>query len=29
MDLAYEHDKTDAKKKATGRLLISPLRAGQ
>jgi pilus assembly protein CpaE len=29
MDLAYEHDKGDAKKKPTGRLLISPLRAGQ
>jgi pilus assembly protein CpaE len=29
MDLAYEQDKGDAKKKPTGRLLISPLRAGQ
>jgi Flp pilus assembly CpaE family ATPase len=29
LDLAYQHDKTDAKKKPTGRLLITPLRAGQ
>jgi pilus assembly protein CpaE len=29
LDLAYQHDKTDPKKKASGRLLISPLRAGQ
>jgi pilus assembly protein CpaE len=29
MDLVFQHDKTDAKKKPTGRLLISPLRAGQ
>jgi Flp pilus assembly CpaE family ATPase len=29
LDLVYQHDKTDAKKKPTGRLLISPLRAGQ
>lgn len=29
MDLVYQHDKSDTKKKATGRLLISPLRAGQ
>ena len=28
LDLAYKDDKTGAKK-ATGRLLISPLRAGQ
>jgi pilus assembly protein CpaE len=29
LDLVYQPDKSDAKKKATGRLLISPLRAGQ
>jgi pilus assembly protein CpaE len=29
MDLVFQHDKSDAKKKPTGRLLISPLRAGQ
>jgi len=29
MDLVYQHDKSDTKKKATSRLLISPLRAGQ
>ena len=29
MDLVYQHDKVDAKKKPSGRLLISPLRAGQ
>jgi pilus assembly protein CpaE len=29
LDLAYQHDKADPKKKASGRLLISPLRAGQ
>ena len=29
MDLAYQQDKNDAKKKPTGRLLITPLRAGQ
>jgi hypothetical protein len=29
LDLTYRHDKVDAKKKAAGRLLISPLRAGQ
>jgi Flp pilus assembly CpaE family ATPase len=29
MDLVYQHDKPDAKKKATGSLLISPLRANQ
>ena len=29
LDLTYRHDKGDAKKKAAGRLLISPLRAGQ
>ena len=29
MDLVYQHDKVDNKKKATGRLMISPLRAGQ
>ncbi len=29
LDLVYTHDKADAKKKASGRLLISPLRAGQ
>lgn len=29
MDLVYQHDKADAKKKPSGRLLISPLRAGQ
>jgi septum formation inhibitor-activating ATPase MinD len=28
LDLVYQHDK-DAKKKASGQLLISPLRAGQ
>jgi pilus assembly protein CpaE len=29
LDLVYQHDKSDAKKKSGGRLLISPLRAGQ
>jgi len=29
MDLAYQHDKTGDKRKAAGRLLISPMRAGQ
>jgi pilus assembly protein CpaE len=29
LDLTYRHDKADDKKKAAGRLLISPLRAGQ
>jgi len=29
LDLVYQHDKSDAKKKPAGRLLISPLRAGQ
>jgi pilus assembly protein CpaE len=29
MDLAYQQDKADAKKKPAGRLLITPLRAGQ
>lgn len=29
MDLDYGHDKPDTKKKAAGRLLISPVRAGQ
>ena len=29
LDLVYQHDKSDAKKKTGGRLLISPLRAGQ
>ena len=29
LDLVYQHDKADPKKKNTGRLLISPLRAGQ
>jgi pilus assembly protein CpaE len=29
LDLAYKHDKVDAKKKAAGRLVISPARAGQ
>lgn len=29
LDLVYTHDKGDAKKKTTGRLMISPLRAGQ
>ncbi|MBZ5720811.1 MAG: AAA family ATPase [Acidobacteriia bacterium] len=29
MDLVYQQDKTDSKKQAAGRLLISPLRAGQ
>jgi len=29
LDLVYQPDPNDAKKKATGRLLISPLRAGQ
>jgi hypothetical protein len=28
MDLVYQHDKSDRKKKLTGRLL-TPLRAGQ
>lgn len=29
LDLAYQNDKAGAKKKAAGRLLISPMRAGQ
>jgi hypothetical protein len=29
LDLVYQPDKSDSKKKAAGRLLISPLRAGQ
>jgi pilus assembly protein CpaE len=29
MDLVYQQDKSDSKKKPAGRLLISPLRAGQ
>ena len=29
LDLVYQHDKTDRKKKAAGGLLVSPLRAGQ
>jgi len=29
LDLVYQHDKADRKKKAAGRLLITPLRAGQ
>ncbi|HUK23661.1 MAG TPA: AAA family ATPase [Terriglobales bacterium] len=29
MDLVFQHDKTDRKKKASGTLLVSPLRAGQ
>jgi len=29
VDLIYQHDRTGAKKKSPGRLLISPLRAGQ
>ena len=29
LDLVYQPDKSDAKKKSTARLLISPLRAGQ
>jgi pilus assembly protein CpaE len=29
LSLVYQHDKTDTKKHAAGRLLISPLRAGQ
>jgi len=29
LDLVYQHDKSDSKKKAPGRLLISPARAGQ
>jgi pilus assembly protein CpaE len=29
LDLVYQHDPKDAKRKVTGRLLISPLRAGQ
>jgi len=29
LDLAYQNDKADPAKKATGRLLISPLRANQ
>ncbi|SRR5579871_6289621 len=29
LDLSYQSDKTDTKKKPAGRLLISPLRAGQ
>ncbi len=29
LDLVYQPDKSDSKKKSTGRLLISPLRAGQ
>jgi len=29
LDLSYQHDRQDTKKKAVGRLLISPIRAGQ
>ena len=29
LDLVYTYDKADSKKKASGSLLISPLRAGQ
>jgi pilus assembly protein CpaE len=29
LDLVFHHDKSEAKNKATGRLIISPLRAGQ
>jgi hypothetical protein len=29
MDLVFQHDKSDRKKKAAGGLLVSPLRAGQ
>ena len=29
LDLSYQNDRGDSSKKATGRLLISPLRAGQ
>jgi pilus assembly protein CpaE len=29
LDLAYQHDKQDPKKKAVGRLLINPIRANQ
>ena len=29
LDLVYQHEKADPKRKGTGRLLISPLRAGQ
>ncbi len=29
LDLTYQHDKVDSKKKSSGHLLISPLRAGQ
>jgi Flp pilus assembly CpaE family ATPase len=29
MDLVYKHEKVDRKKKPSGNLLISPLRAGQ
>ena len=29
LDLVYQHDKTDSRKKPAGRLLISPMRAGQ
>lgn len=29
LDLVYQHDKSDRKKKAPGSLLVSPLRAGQ
>jgi pilus assembly protein CpaE len=29
LDLSYQHDKPDSKKKNLGRLLISPIRAGQ
>ena len=29
LDLAYQHDKAGTRKKAAGRLLISPMRAGQ
>jgi pilus assembly protein CpaE len=29
LDLVFQHDKTDRKKKASGTLLVSPLRAGQ
>ncbi|MGH9513915.1 MAG: AAA family ATPase [Terriglobales bacterium] len=29
LDLSYQHDKSDSRKKAVGRLLVSPVRAGQ
>ena len=29
LDLVFHHDKSDAKNKAAGRLILSPLRAGQ